>query len=1301
MKAEDMLNLLKQDAQIGDVINLYLTSGNSVRGTILEIGENFLLIEVDGKNIRYFPQLIGGWNVVKSNSQEDNLSKTNEQSINIEEQNNENTNGEDYNDIIISLFDNIYKIENVNLSANIKTNAVVNKVSPTGVSVILDSGENVVCHKGFMVGFSRANCTPGKRLFCGNVNNSGPQKGISFISVIQMSFEEMRERFIQALFVKTGPRMPIINSIIAYFRKNNSGKGTKKIIADIRTKINVLGNTGKVGNTQLDKYISFKQYDKAFELIEHEISSSEDEKQKSALLLRKAQLYSSLKDYKNAIAAYRELISFNEAIKSPHKNLSHLYTELARLLFLIGDQKQAEKAKNIALMLNPQNSIAKKIGRSDDNKGIDEGKKAETIEGISKEDIHNFKIVTFIDKSLVDDDIDRHTFIDSEIVSLNGEVTNDIANRLLDISSTSDDFITHIEAAKALKSLPIGSYDIQDLEDSIANYSINRCHALFNSYKKVIFECDSLEKISIEQLNKIKDCAICYYLETIEIIINDDNEAATNLLTKCLLLELTSLLIKEKHSREDLLEALEITTECFVKHCTSPKWNHLISILFVKLVGFSIQIPNLWDSLILKSSDYNNLLSYVNENISVKEEIITITPKKKKRNAENSNYINIFRQYVGNKLNLNYSQLNKIKTVNFDLSSVRLLLKRSKVLSSKSYIWCFNDTDKRSLIGINHVITLLSLYQKNDKDERKNILSNIIIKIDEILKWNDGAIATKLGRFYFYPMLLLWKESISKLNTQDEYKDSCLLTLEMDSPYYKINEDNSKSFNIIIYNKSNLISEGYKLAIWIGDNRKDVIFKSDDRYILSNFNVPINILIPKEKWGDFKTYELNFAISSRYQGKWSHTEFVSATITSKRDILFKKGEQKWHDSGNPTIEMFKGRDGIVNELKEQYCSLNRRYSYVLYGLSRTGKSSILHYFKKAIEGLEITGVNSTKAILPLYIDLGAIYGLVQNRKQFWKVFINGIYKETKDFVAKYKLGIVIEKPEDFSQYILTMNEFHIHPLFMLDEFSYMQDIIDDGYINSAFLQYMRTISADKDLASFIFAGTYDIKKLIHDSKYNISGAFTYLREPDKPLFEISSEAAEELINMMQGQLDFSPAAIREIHRLTGDVPFWIQKLCLNCAFYGVDNNKPDIGIQDLEAVVCKMTGEPNKTSYNMSSIPSLNKGTFSKTQILDTDSEEIEIVLTSISYLIKEFDAQEGVTYEQLKALWADNNTDISNYNIKEALDSLCERKTLTYKDIDNTRFYRFSIDLFRRWWLHEHFVFELQLSSFKKKNKK
>ncbi|MBR4388911.1 MAG: tetratricopeptide repeat protein [Prevotella sp.] len=551
METTSILNLLKQDAQIGDVINLYLTTGNSVKGTILEIGETFLLMEVKGVKRRYFPQLMGGWDVVIDNPLSGSIQKTDEQSADVVEQNDEETNEDDYNDILISLFDSIYENEHVNLSANINTNAVVDKVSPTGVSVVADSGETFVCHRGFMVGFSRANCIPGKRLFCGNVNNTGAHKGFCYLSVLQMSFEEIRERFIQALTAKTGPRKPIINSIVAYFRKNNSGKTTKKIINDLRNKVSLLGTSEKVGDTDLDKYISFKQYDKAFKLIEHEISSSKDEKQKSALLLRKAQLYSSIKDHEKAISAYRELISFNESINAPSNNLSHLYTELARLLHLIGDREQAESARNIALMLNPQNSIAKKMNVKDYS--ID--KSIEDISDASnqgkKED--TFSIVKFTNKSLIDDDIAHHTFIDSEIVSLNGEVSNDIVNRLIESASTSENYVIHIEAAKALKNMPVGSYDIQDLEDSITNYSIYKCRSLFNSYKKVIIESDSIKNISIEQLNKIKDCAINYHLETIEIIKDENCETATEMLLKCLLLELSSLFIVHAKSKDFIL----------------------------------------------------------------------------------------------------------------------------------------------------------------------------------------------------------------------------------------------------------------------------------------------------------------------------------------------------------------------------------------------------------------------------------------------------------------------------------------------------------------------------------------------------------------------------------------------------------------------------------------------------------------------------------------------------------------------------------------------------------------------------
>ncbi len=1296
-----MLNILKQDAKVGDSLKLYLTSGDSVRGSILEIGETFLLMEVDGMKRRYFPQLIGGWEVVKEDSQTETLQEADELPSNDDEHLKEDTHEEHLNEILISLFDKIYENERIILSSSIKTNAVVDNVSPTGVVVKTDNGEKIKCNKMSMVGFSRQNCIPGKRLFCGTINNTGAHKGICYYSVLQMSFEELRVRFSMAISKKPVPQKPIIYSILEYVKKNYSWKPTKKILTDLRNKVSILEVQNKIGDSQLDKYISFKQYDKAFELIEHEISSSKDEKQKSALLLRKAQLYSSIKDHANAISAYRELISFNESINSPSKNLSHLYTELARLLFLTGDNEQAEDSRNIALKLNPQNSIARKIGKQENNNNSVEGEITEVPVLNSNDKEQSSSIAKFTGKSLIDDDIERYTFTDSEVVSLNGEVSSDIANRLLENASTSEDYIPHIEAAKALKSLPIGSYDIQDYEDTITNYSICKCRSLFNSYKKVVFESDSLKSISIEQLNRIKDCAISYSLETIDNVIDEDDETATKLLLNCLLLELSSIYITQKKPKVSILGVLDFSLENLIAFVTNHKDRSLVANLFVKLIIFSLQCHNLWEKLVLNSTHFNTLICYIKENSEIRQEIINITPPLKKRDVNDRNYIDVLRRHEFNRIKVSIQQLRKITNIEFDISSISLLQKRVNTIVSEKRMRFFNDTDRKSLEDIYHLVSLLSLYQNKNKDERKKILSNALLEIEEVLKWNSGATATKIGRFLLHPLLASWKKALSSLNTQDVYNDSCLLTLEMDSPYYSLSGDYNKSIKVVLYNKSSYISEGYKLAIWIGDNKKDGIFKSDDKYIFPNSDVPVNIPIPQNKWGNLTIYELNFAISSKYQGKWSTTVFASATITSKRDIEFNKADIKWKDSGNPPVEMFKGRDGIVNELKEHYCSSNRHYSYVLYGLSRTGKTSILDYLKKAIEGVEIVGETTTKLVLPLNLDLGAIYGVVHDSSQFWKRFIKTIYDQTKDFIEKYKSGIAIDKPDDFSQFIMTMEELNIHPLFMLDEFSFMQDIIDKGYINSAFLQYMRTISADQDLASFIFAGTYDIKKLIHDPKYNISGAFTYLREPDKPLFEISNEAAEELIHTMQGQLDFSPAAIREIHRLTGDVPFWIQKLCLNCALYGVDNNKPDIGIQDLEAVVCKMAEEPSKVSKKTASIPTLTDGNFNQTQILDTDSEEMKIVLTSISFLMKEFDAKEGITYEQIKALWAEYNTDISNYNIKEALDALCERKTLTFEDIDNMRYYRFSLDLFRRWWLHKHFVFELQLSFFKKNSKK
>ena len=145
------------------------------------------------------------------------------------------------------------------------------------------------------------------------------------------------------------------------------------------------------------------------------------------------------------------------------------------------------------------------------------------------------------------------------------------------------------------------------------------------------------------------------------MVINDDSEAATKMLTDSLLLELTSLLIKQEKSREDVLEALNLSLDDFVERCVSVEWCHIVPVLFTKLVIFSINCADLWDMIVLKSPAYNRILSYVNDNVSIKEEIISITPKKKKRDANDVEFVKSFRRYIVNKFNLSKSQLNKIE----------------------------------------------------------------------------------------------------------------------------------------------------------------------------------------------------------------------------------------------------------------------------------------------------------------------------------------------------------------------------------------------------------------------------------------------------------------------------------------------------------------------------------------------------------------------------------------------------------------------------------------------------------------
>ena len=81
------------------------------------------------------------------------------------------------------------------------------------------------------------------------------------------------------------------------------------------------------------------------------------------------------------------------------------------------------------------------------------------------------------------------------------------------------------------------------------------------------------------------------------------------------------------------------------------------------------------------------------------------------------NFIDVLRKHEFNRVKVSVQQLKKIKNIEFDISSINLLQKRVSTIVGKKRMRFFNDTDKKSLEDINHLVSLLSLYQNNNKDE--------------------------------------------------------------------------------------------------------------------------------------------------------------------------------------------------------------------------------------------------------------------------------------------------------------------------------------------------------------------------------------------------------------------------------------------------------------------------------------------------------------------------------------------------------------------------------------------------------
>ena len=1069
--------------------------------------------------------------------------------------------------------------------------------------------------------------------------------------------------------------------------KQESFKSSSKIPKDykqLEKQLNELVNEGR----QLD---AIKLIDKTLEGLDV------DEKYKSSLLLRKAQAYSALTDYTNAKLAYAELVRFKESINGEPKNLSHLYTELARLQAM--DKSEIEDARisaEKAVYYNQGNKYASTILeqlRSGDVSAIQVPAASNTDGGMQNDDkelmLESEESKLVISK-MIEIDIREHHFTNEAIINNGGTPTVTIAKEIYEEAKSTKDvdlserYPVYLEAAKAFSELPVGSYNSQDYLESVAYYAILKGNSLYIRFKKLLAD----KNTGIEQLTHIKDSACSYYIESLNLLSSIESEFLLSILRNYLKMNIA--LVNLRNGAEPNISG-QFNRVFF--NCVSSDDEYLNRIAWSTIVAVGTASPKAWNKLTFIKGGTGGLYR-VMKNQGKRQTIYSVL-----------NSINVIPvdnklmpgEFLKESFKLRTSRNKKLSDVmssiiktDFNLHMLGQLFTQWELIPE--YLDILNETEIESKLAVDNILLILKPYANRNSVERTNILIQVQTKITEQLSFiNENT--TFYGRTFFYPLLSKWKRVIANLLEQKIADTLPQLVVVADPPYI-VSNDSVSIVNLIIKNQGESTAEGCIMIPEVTDLITGTSFKGSNGYhneipAGNNLEVPMNL---PPSMIDATSIKLSMSVSAIYQGKELQPQTFEFTLEKEPESSLSYDEIPWKDGPIPAEQMFKGRQAILKVLKKHYTSIERDKPYILYGLTRTGKSSILKYLGEALnrEHINIGGVQYTIATFEWDLSQASNFG---NAQDMWEYLL---YDQFNEYLEQYighegymQLGMS-QKPraKDLNNALQFLHKKNIYPMFLVDEFSYIKVLMDNNVVNPAFLHSLRQFSL-AGLASFIYAGTYDIKALLKDPKYGITGQL--VNAVEEQISEIDKQSAEELICVLGDKLKFTPDAIEHIHKLSGDVPYFVQMICKYCGLYAVEKKRSVIGYPELEQIIKILTGETEMNANSM--VKTLPENVFQNNMFSPADPIEVNVLISSIAYYNRENkENPRGVGIVELQELWAKKDIAAFRPKLAESIELLCQKKVLIQKEDEGLPVYIISVDLFRRWWAVHHPDINLQL---------
>ena len=992
----------------------------------------------------------------------------------------------------------------------------------------------------------------------------------------------------------------------------------------------------------------------------------------------------------SAIQTLAYLIAFMEQQgEISTSSMGHLYVTMARLYLKEKNKEEALRAIYCAENLKPFNKAITKLKDSilqlELNKNLNDASNPD----LDKKSTYSNANEAISKMLLQDIEQEAHRLEllnSSETVTaeqLFGKAQNNRDNN----SKTYEDRASlFLEAAAAYYNN--NQADTVMFKISIANYARLRGHAMFARFSSHLMS----DSYKLDELQAFRDSACSYYIEALGVFNNlGEKSYLQELFLKYLQLAIVISNIEGGKTTADDWEKWtlhQLQLDCIKADSLEEK-----KVLFNTCISVGTAAEGAWNTLY---HDQDGLSPFISRFSSPKfrEESYDLFNELAESSVSLEFQPGAFMHKIFEHRQVNINELkDKLKNcLKWTFSTFDIFTFETEWNKVVEYKQLMTTTDRKIMSSIKEVIDILKPYAGRKENERTRLLvrsQQILLSLQKIVT----DTATFYGRTFFSHLVSEWLTEISRLLEERDASTYPRLEITPEPCYIRTNEEGAGIIDFVVTNNGDSTAQSFYVILTINGKRYTI---THDKELPAGDCCGESLI--SNDLSDKESFNVLFELITKYQGKELPSVITEATYEIENcEILTDEIDIPWKISNTPEEHIFKGREGDLDTLVEHYLSKERSLTYILYGLTRTGKSSILDYLRNRINGLYLKE-NSNYRIVPFKWYFNEFPYKNSTPSQFWTWALEtNIYNELADELADAIDEAYGEdglppagqlSQLDFTKIVYILNNNNIVPLITIDEFSFVRHMLKAGLIDATFIATLRNLALTGK-ACFVYAGTYEIKDLPKEKEFGLEGQMTNTRAMH--INKIDPKYADELIDACE-LITFDDRAKEYIRVLSGCIPYWIQWICLDCGRFAVAHKRRHLGYNEVDHVIRILTGEAQPLKND--TCVAIDETNFHNNQI-DPDNIAEHQLISSISYLNREStQIERGISMDELKRLWDKYSvTDQVRVDMTKALVSLKEKKILHSFTDEGREVYRLTVDLFRRWWFAHHRDISVELS--------